>query len=204
MFKLNNTWVLYAWKPRSAVHNVVAVPQSEKIQPICYFIVDIRSDLGYKGIAILKYLNRTLRERTSMPNLLRISDAASLALHTMVFITNRTDQWVSTHEIAETLGVSENHLAKVRERLVKVGLVEAVRGPKGGFKLGRPADEITLLDIYEAIEGPMHPAACLLGKPACGRHACILGGLIDSVNRQVVDYFTNTTLTQLVEATAAK
>lgn len=133
-----------------------------------------------------------------MPNLLRISDAASLGLHTMAYIANEPDRRVSTHEVAEALGVSENHLAKVRDRLVKAGLIEAVRGPGGGFRPAKPVAQVTLLEVYEAIEGPMKPGVCLLGKPLCGRGQCILGNLIDSVNRQVMDYFSGTTLDKLV------
>lgn len=132
-----------------------------------------------------------------MTNLLRISEAASLALHTMAYLVRYQDRLVSTHEIASELRASENHLSKVCQRLVKAGLVEAVRGPKGGLRIGRPAGEIRLLDVYEAVEGPMRPAACLLEHPACYGEACVLGGLVALVNQQVLDYFTNTTLADL-------
>ena len=88
-------------------------------------------------------------------NMLRISEAASIALHTMAYLARNKDRMVSTHEIAGAMGLSENHLAKVRQRLVKAGLVEAQRGPSGGFMLSRPAEDITLLEVYEAIEGPL-------------------------------------------------
>lgn len=133
-----------------------------------------------------------------MPNLLRISDAASLGLHTMAYLANDPERRVSTHEIAEALGVSENHLAKVRDRLVKAGLVEAVRGPHGGFRPAKPVNGITLLEVYEAVEGPLRPGSCLLGKPLCGRGQCILGDLISSVNHQVIDYLSGTTLDKLI------
>lgn len=133
-----------------------------------------------------------------MSNLLRISDAASLGLHTMAYLANEPGRRVSTHEVAQALGVSENHLAKVRDRLVKAGLIEAVRGPGGGFRPTRPAGDITLLEVYEAVEGRLRPGACLLGKPLCSRGQCILGDLIGSVNKQVMDYLSGTTLDKLV------
>lgn len=130
-----------------------------------------------------------------MTTLLHISDAASLAMHTMVFLAGHPDRLFSTHEIAETLGVSENHLAKVRQQLAKAGLVAATRGPHGGFKLARPADEITLLDVYEAVEGPVRPTTCLLVRPQpCDPEKCILRGLSEKVTSQVLDYFANSTL----------
>ena len=130
-------------------------------------------------------------------SILRISDAASLALHTMAYLAKSPDRMVSTHEIATALSVSENHLAKVRQRLAKAGLVDATRGPGGGFRLSRQPGAITLLEVYEAIEGEFKPAACMLHRPACDGTNCILGGLVASVNLQVLDYLSNTTLQQL-------
>lgn len=129
-----------------------------------------------------------------MSNLLRISDAASLALHMMICLSEAPEKLISTHDIASALDVSENHLAKVGQRLHKAGLVEAVRGPKGGFKLAKPAEKITLLNIFEAIEGPACPEKCLLGRESCERESCIMGGIVESVNRQVLDFFAKTTL----------
>jgi Rrf2 family protein len=132
-----------------------------------------------------------------MTTMLHISEAASLALHTAAFLAAHHDRLVSTHEIAQTLGVSENHLAKVRQRLSKAGLVDATRGPHGGFRLAKPAEVITLLDIYEAVEGPIRPTSCLLGRhEPCDPSNCIFRGLADSVNRQVLDYFKSVTLAQ--------
>mgnify|MGYP000879180062 CR=1 FL=1 len=134
------------------------------------------------------------------PKMLRISDAAALALHTMAILARAPDRLISTHEIAEMLDLSENHLAKVRQQLAKAGLVDAVRGPSGGFRLAKPPEEITLMEVYEAIEGPFHPSDCLLGRPACDGRKCVLGGLVQSVNGQVRQYLTETTLAQLAKA----
>lgn len=135
-----------------------------------------------------------------MTNLLRISDAASLAMHAMAFLVELPQQWVSTHEIASKLCVSENHLAKVCQRLSKSGLLEGARGPKGGFRLAKPAEAITLLEIYEAVDGPLEPTQCLLGRQVCGRRKCILGGLIKTINTEVTEQFSKTTLNQLASA----
>ncbi len=133
-----------------------------------------------------------------MSTLLRISDAASLALHLCAELAKEKDSVISTARIADRLSVSENHLSKVAQRLAKAGFVEAVRGPNGGFKLTKDAGDISLLEIFEAIEGPLRPANCLLKKPACNGN-CILGDLVVNINRQVSDYFKGTTLSQLAD-----
>lgn len=132
-----------------------------------------------------------------MPGLLRISDAASLGLHAMTCLAGRRGGPARTAEIASTLGCSHAHLAKVFQRLAKAGLVRSERGPRGGFGLARPAEQITLGDVYEAIEGPLRPTDCLLARPVCGSRGCLLGDLLKSVNRQVDEYLRATTLADL-------
>ncbi len=128
--------------------------------------------------------------------MLKISEAASLALHTATMLAANADRVMTTAEMARTLDVSENHLSKVLQRLTKAGLVRSIRGPSGGYALAKPAAQVTLLDVYEAIEGPMRPAGCLLTRQVCGGH-CILGGLLQSVNKQIRDYFAATKLSSL-------
>ena len=134
-----------------------------------------------------------------MNNVLRISDAASLALHTTVLLAANEDQVLSTRKIAATLQVSQAHLSKVMQRLAKVGLVESTRGPTGGFKLGKPGEQISLLEVYEAIEGGFTASYCLLGTPICKGDKCILGDLLATVNRQVREYLAGTTLSDLTD-----
>ena len=133
-----------------------------------------------------------------MLNLLKISEAASLGLHASVFLAGNQKRLFSAKEMAEALGASEAHLAKVLQRLAREGLVSSQRGPKGGFRLNRAADEITLLDVYQACEGPLPRASCLLSKPICNGN-CILGGLIEDVGRQVGQYLGETRLSDLAD-----
>ncbi len=133
-----------------------------------------------------------------MASVLRVSDAAALALHTTVMLAACKQRIVSTVEIAETLHASEAHLAKVLQRLHKAGLVESVRGPKGGFRLSKAGDQITMLEVYEAIEGPLAPSTCLLATRICDGSRCILGDLLRTVNSSVREYLSKTRLSDLV------
>lgn len=132
-----------------------------------------------------------------MSTMLKISEAASLALHAMVFLAAKPHRLVSTREMASTLHISEAHLSKVLQRLARAGLVRSIRGPKGGFMLTRAGDRISLLDVYEAIEGPLVSSTCLLGTSACGGEQCILGGLLGIVDKLVREYLTETRLSEL-------
>lgn len=129
--------------------------------------------------------------------MLKISDAATLALHTAVVLASRPNGPVSTKEVASRLKASEAHLSKVLQRLAKVGLVKSIRGPNGGFVLGKPPSEITLLNVYEAIDGPLVSTECLLGSQVC-EGKCILGSLLGPLDKQVRDHLAGAKLSELV------
>ncbi len=132
-----------------------------------------------------------------MTQLVNISGAVSLALHTMALLAMQRRQRLTNQEIAEMLGASGHHLAKVMQRLAKAELVDSVSGPCGGFTLKKPAKETSLLAVYEAIEGPLVRRGCLLSEPICRGSCCVLGEVLDSIHRQLQDYLENTTLAEL-------
>jgi Rrf2 family protein len=131
-----------------------------------------------------------------MTNILKISEAASLALHTAVLLAADSSKLISTKNLASTLHASEAHLSKVLQRLEKSGIVESTRGPKGGFRLRKSGDEITLLDVYEAIDGKLSSGNCLLGERICNGN-CIMGKLLCDLKKQVEDYLVQTKLITL-------
>ncbi len=124
----------------------------------------------------------------------RVSEAVALALHSATILADSRDKLMSTGELAKMLSASENHLSKVLQRLARADLVKSTRGPGGGFRLTREPDQITLLNVYEAIEGTMDVTGCLFDRPICDRRLCILGGLIRNLEEQTKDYLTKTTL----------
>ena len=134
-----------------------------------------------------------------MDTILRISDAANLAIHAMAHIARSKDN--ANHpvgEIATEQGVSVAHLSKVMQQLVKVGLLTSRRGPGGGFILGREAKSISLLEILEALDGPMSDNRCMLGRKKCLYGGCALGALLTHVNHEVRVFMASRNLTDLV------
>ena len=133
-----------------------------------------------------------------MGSIIKVSEAASLALHTMKILAAEPGRSVTVSGAAKSLSVSAAHLAKVLQRLVHARLVLSARGPTGGFRLGRPAAEIRLLDVYEAVEGRLVDAECLFGKPKCAQGQCMFGGLLHGVIGQVRARLEGTTLADVV------
>jgi Rrf2 family protein len=133
-----------------------------------------------------------------MSNIFNISEAASLAMHAMTFMASQKECGpVTSKEMASTMNVSENHLSKVMQRLVKAGLADAHRGPKGGVNLARDSKDITLLEVYEAIEGKLVTLPCLLKTTLCRPGDCIFGDLLYSVNTKIKSYLAATRLSDI-------
>ncbi|MBN2719232.1 MAG: Rrf2 family transcriptional regulator [Deltaproteobacteria bacterium] len=132
---------------------------------------------------------------------LKISDAANLGIHALAYMAEQYESQrpIATAEAAEVFKVSANHLSKVLQRLTRAGLVRSIRGPRGGFILARDPADITLKDVYEAIDGvvSIHDA-CILGTKHCGIAHCVFGNLIDDVQNRVTSHFTNVTLADVV------
>jgi len=134
-----------------------------------------------------------------MADILKISDATALALHSMVHLATESESYSTTSEIADLFDVSKHHLAKVHQRLSKGGLVETQRGPAGGVGLAKSPEDITLHNIYEVMEGEMVCNPCLFAKNKCPRADCVLATLLPGLARQVRDYFNQTTLAMLAK-----
>ncbi|OAG27815.1 RrF2 family transcriptional regulator [Thermodesulfatator autotrophicus] len=126
--------------------------------------------------------------------ILRISDALALGLHAMAYLSLEPKKAKRVKEIAVKLNASEAHLSKVLQALARAGLLKATRGPKGGYMLNKKPEEISLIDIYEVISGPLEDQRCLFKKPLCDGKNCILGDLLRSVNHLVREHFSKTTL----------
>lgn len=134
-----------------------------------------------------------------MQSVLKISEAASLAMHAAAFLAASDGRTVTTKEIAEALGASEHHLAKVLQRLSKAGLVRSARGPRGGFSLAKAAADVSLLDVYESIEGRFGSGGCLFPEPICSGRKCIMGGLLETVGEDVRRRLAGTTLNDVAD-----
>jgi Rrf2 family protein len=91
---------------------------------------------------------------------MKLTRAASYALHALAYMaTQKKDHPTASHIIAEKRHIPERFLLKVLKPLVSAQLLTSVKGPNGGYRLARPANEITVLDVLEAVEGPIRGLA---------------------------------------------
>lgn len=90
-----------------------------------------------------------------------MSAGVEWALHcTVLLAVLKPTSRMPGRALAEFHGVSESYLLKHMQALTKAGICESVSGPTGGYRLARAAEQITILDIVEAIEGPEPAFRC--------------------------------------------
>ena len=111
----------------------------------------------------------------------------------MVLIA-RAENGINVVKIAEITGFSKNHIAKVLQRLVKNDLLKSVRGPAGGFSLKKNPEDITLLNIYESIEGPLEITDCPLAYEICDYDKCVMGNVVNKMTLEFKKFLKEQTL----------
>ncbi|MBN1243366.1 MAG: Rrf2 family transcriptional regulator [Spirochaetales bacterium] len=123
-------------------------------------------------------------------DIVHFSDASLIAIHALAVLAEGAADapLVPAKELSAAIGASDNHLSKVMQRLSKSGLVLSTKGPSGGFRLARPAGEISFLDAIEAIDGEVRPTFCPFRKGRCDRRLCIFGDEIERHSRELVDF----------------
>ena len=108
-------------------------------------------------------------------------------------------------DIAEAEGLPGTYLEQLMVPLRKGGLVQAVRGAKGGYTLAHPPAGISVLAILEALEGPLVLADCPAGSGCCGKpDACALQELWAEGSQALNDIYGNLSLAALAERQRAK
>ncbi len=87
---------------------------------------------------------------------MRLGRAAAYAVFATAHLAeHQNGSPIQGRDIAESCGIPSGHLLKILQQLVRAQILSSERGPAGGFVLRKPADEITLLEIVEAIDGPI-------------------------------------------------
>ncbi len=128
-----------------------------------------------------------------------ISQTAEYALRAMVCLAQQPDQAQTTQQIAEQTRVRPAYLSKVLQALGRAGLVQAQRGIHGGFELVRSPDQVSILEVINAVDPFKRIQTCPLGIPSHGNSLCALHRKIDNAMGQIEEAFGSTSLQQLLD-----
>ncbi|MDH4223731.1 MAG: Rrf2 family transcriptional regulator [candidate division Zixibacteria bacterium] len=108
---------------------------------------------------------------------------------------------VRLSEISENENIPEKFLAKIFQSYTRSGLVKSHRGAKGGFSMAKPADEITIKDILESVQGPMQLTRCMNDSESCVRkNYCPLRKMWGKAQDYVTALLDNKTLADIISS----
>ena len=121
------------------------------------------------------------------------------ALRAVVNLTTHYgNEPVSTRAIAVEEDISYQLACKLMQKLQKAGLVKSCMGPKGGFRLTREPSMISLMEVIEAIQGPISLNRCLMGVDACTKQKdCSVRAKLVGLQESINDYLKGITLDEL-------
>lgn len=120
------------------------------------------------------------------------------ALRAMLYLAKHEERFVLSKEVAVEQGIPPKFLPQILVGLSRAGLVQTVRGAQGGVRLSRPASQISISEILEAIEGPLLLSRCLSYKEECRlESACPIKPIWARTQKEILEVWQKTSLEEL-------
>ena len=131
---------------------------------------------------------------------MKLSQGATYAIYGLQYLARRHNEIIPVKEIASLFKFPEKHLAKIFQQLVKSGLLLSERGIGGGFRLAKKPEKINLIDIIEAVEGPIISKGCFLKQSECKKlQICKTAKILYDAQTEMINTFKKITLSMLIE-----
>lgn len=130
-----------------------------------------------------------------------VSTKGRYALRVIIDLAiNGNDEYISLKDISERSLISMKYLESIVSNLNKHGLLDSLRGKKGGYKLNRPTGEYTVGMILKASEGSLAPVACVnCGDVQCNEaHDCITLSMWKKLDSVIDSYLESVTIEDLI------
>ena len=133
--------------------------------------------------------------------MLRFSKKADYALLALQYLAMEAPSGIaSARAIAERYDIPVDLLAKVLQRLARLGFVTAQKGSHGGYHLARPSTAISVAEVVQAIDGPFAVTACAPGDERCVQFAaCTVRDPLWRLKNRILSVLQATTLAEMVE-----
>jgi Rrf2 family protein len=128
------------------------------------------------------------------------------ALRALTHISSNLDmELIRAQEIAEAENLPAPFLAKLLQQLARAGVLISVKGPKGGFGLARPPEEISLMEVVSAVDGEDDFKRCAVGLSECNDEMpCPLHDTWKPFRLKILDYMLGKSLADLADAMVVK
>ena len=130
--------------------------------------------------------------------MLKISRKVEYALIALRHLQGlKKEELASAKELAVSYGVPKELLAKVLQRLAKKKIIDAVKGPHGGYRLAIDPESMRLTEFFEVIEGPMGIMDCYFDSGCEQLDGCTIRTPINRINDSIRTMFNNMTLAEV-------
>lgn len=132
---------------------------------------------------------------------MEITSKGRNAVRVMADIAKNGDNYVAISDISTRQGVTVKYLEKIMSMLLKAGLVESMRGTKGGYKLSRPAKDYTIKQILDATGDNVKISTCLHSSDCPRMNSCETMGVWNTLSCLINKYLGSITLQDLLDKT---
>jgi Rrf2 family protein len=131
--------------------------------------------------------------------MLRLSKKADYALIAMKHLAQHSGMpSTSAREIAEQYDIPIELMAKILQRLVRIGLLVSTQGTRGGYALSRPSLSISIADVIQAIDGPLTVTACSTEKVDCEQYGkCSIRDPLWQIKERIVEALGTVTIAEM-------
>lgn len=130
---------------------------------------------------------------------IQLKRKTSYSIRAMFHIARKGEEGlIQARQIAAEMQIPYKYLTQLLARLVSGGLLTATQGPAGGYALARPAPEITVAHVVEAIEGPTEFTKCVLRDGPCGQDTCPIHETWAKAQEGLTQQFAATSLADLI------
>ncbi|MFQ5967688.1 MAG: RrF2 family transcriptional regulator [Acidimicrobiia bacterium] len=121
-------------------------------------------------------------------------------IRALIYLANEAPNQANATEIATAMGIPKDFLHQVLQDLIRAGLVRSRPGRGGGYALVPSADAVTILEIVEALEGPLNQSECALrGGPCHWEDVCALHSVWSAARQALIDRLSEGTLQQIAD-----
>ncbi|NLV16638.1 MAG: Rrf2 family transcriptional regulator [Syntrophomonadaceae bacterium] len=132
-----------------------------------------------------------------------LNQATDYAFRAVLFLAHQPDEMiVDSQTIAEREHIPTRFLLKIMPSLIRAGIIRSQRGAGGGYALARKPEAITLLDVLEAVEGPIILNRCLIDPDFCSKHGpgfCPIHFTLQGIQKNLAQEFAGYNFRQLIE-----
>jgi Rrf2 family iron-sulfur cluster assembly transcriptional regulator len=135
-----------------------------------------------------------------------LSSSCKYGIRAIIFIASRPDKNINTglKQIADELKIPQPYLAKILQILSRKKILRSAKGPHGGFYLLKPADELSLMDIIEAIDGGEFFDRCYVTGEKCNfdkadKGVCVLHDDLRKEKERLSKFFSSKTIDSIIK-----